>query len=407
MQTKCIINKNTFIAGLGGFQYGYNSSVIAGALVFLTGSFALTIFQEGIVASMLLFGALFTSSFAGVLGNHLGRRPTMMLSAAFFFLGILVSSLATHFWVLIAGRFIVGLGGGIITTIAPVYLAEISPPERRGSVVNLNQIGIAVGSLCGYISNAFIGNWRWMFAVGLIPALIQGIGLLFVSETHSASNNIALKGASWKSLFASGYRPRLYLGIALCVFQQITGINTIFFYAPFILQSAGYSTAAGALFSTVGIGIVYAVSIGLSFILVDRVGRRPLVLWSLGGMAANLLLLSFFFFTGSQYLGHTSLLILMLIVAFYSIGIGPIPQLLIAEISPVHIRGHAMTFTGFIGWVCNYLVTLTFPELALILSPGGIFLIYALCGVFAWQLLRLKVPETKHKSFEEIEKGFQ
>jgi SP family galactose:H+ symporter-like MFS transporter len=404
-----IFNRNVIVATLGGFQYTYNTVVIAGAVIFLKTAFALTDFQEGIVVSIALFGALFTALFAGVIGNKIGRRAAMGLSTLLFLLGSVVSTTASSFEIVLLGRFIAGLGAGIITLVVPIYLTEIASPETRGMVVNVNQITMALGMIAAYFCNFIFSsseNWRMMFGIGIIPAVIQLIGVFFIIESPHWQESGRVKDASWKHLFDPKYRSRLVIGIGLYAFQQITGISAVMYFAPTIFEQAGYCSASEATFATVFLGIAISIAILISFWCVDRQGRYPLLLWGLWGMVVNLLVLAFVLFFPSLSIALISVIASMIYVAAYSIGIGPVPPLLTAEIFPLEIRGHAMTLTGFTGWIANYLVALTFLPLSEYLTSGGVFCLYAalaLCGLW---FVKRKVPETKGKSLEEIEKFF-
>lgn len=402
--------KSILISSLGGFQFSYNACIIAGALIFIKSAFGLTLLQEGFLASVFLFGALSTACCAGLIANYLGRKPTQLLGAVAFFIGCLLSAKAGGYEILALGRYLTGLGAGIMMTVIPLYLSEIAPVEKRGFVVHLNQVLMALGALSAYIASYLLGatgDWRLMFGIGCISALVQAVALFWIPESPAFHEKQEMQEASWKDLFTPSFRPRLLVGTCLCVLQQFTGINAVLYFAPQIFQSAGFSTVSQALFATIWIGVGNLLAILLSLKLIDRLGRRPLLLCSFWGIVLSLVTLCLTFYTQSPYLGLLSITSLVLFTASYTLGIGPIPPLVVAEMSPIALRGHALTFTGFIGWVVNYFVSLTFLTLNASLSPAGIFGLYALFALTGLAFTYLKVPETKQKDLSEIEAAFE
>lgn len=402
--------KSILISCLGGFQFSYNACVIAGALIFVKAAFGLSLLQEGFLASVFLFGAMTTACCAGLIANRFGRKPTQILGTVAFFFGCLLSAKAIGFEMLAVGRYLTGIGAGIMMTVIPLYLSEIAPVEKRGFVVHLNQVLMAIGALSAYLTNYFLGasgDWRLMFGLGCVAALVQAVGFFWIPESPAFREKQEMQEASWKDLFAPSYRPRLILGTCLCIFQQFTGINAVLYFAPQIFQMAGFSSIQGALFATIWIGVGNLAAILLSLKLIDRAGRRPLLLCSLWGIVLSLITLSLTFYTNSPYLGLLSITSLLLFTSSYTLGIGPIPPLVVAEISPGSLRGHALTFTGFMGWIVNYFVSLTFLSLNALLSPAGIFGLYALFALAGLLFIFAKVPETKQKSLPEIEAAFE
>lgn len=397
--------KKILIVSLSGFQYGYNATIIAGAILFITTVFSLTPFQEGLAVSMFLFSASVSSFFAGNLANYLGRKKSLMLASLLFFIGAMISTAAVNYELLLIGRFLTGLGAGITTVVAPIYLAEIAPTSKRGSIVHANQISMATGLLLAYLCNyllSFSQDWRLMFGFGVVFAIIQSIGLFFIPESISQVNIDSLKKSAWKQLFKPEYRSRLTMGTMLAIFQQITGISAVVYFAPRIFQDAGYATASEATLASITIGIMTLGAIMISFWLVDRVGRRPLLLWSLLGMSANLLIISSLFFFQPSFLNTVIMISIMIYIASYSVGIGPVTPLIVAEIFPLSVRSYASTFTGCIGWVVNFLVALTFLDLTDLLTPAGAFLLYAGLGVFALLFFFKRFSETKNQDLEEV-----
>lgn len=428
---------SVFIGALGGFLYGFQLASIAGALIFLTPAFHLTPLQEGWVVSMLLVGAFGGALCAGTCADRIGRKKTILLAAALCIAGTLLLSFATSYALLLVGRAVAGISIGIISLVTPLYLAEISPPHSRGAFVSFNQLAITMGILVAYLislSYAKSGDWQMMFAWAIAPALMQVIGGLFLPETpswllqhHREESGLATlkkmridnqwqscldemkrsasshKKGGWKTLFQPRLRHVLVLGLALSAFQQITGINAVIYFAPKIFQIAGFASASSAIFASVGIGVINVLATLFSVFLLDRLGRRPLLLTGLIGMIASLLALSFAFFLKSSSIAPIALVSLMSYVAFFAIGLGPITWLLIAEIYPLAVRGKAMTIAVGMSWMSNYLISLIFLDLISYLGSSITFCLFSLISIIALIVIWRYVPETKGKRLEEIE----
>lgn len=424
------------IAAMGGILFGYNSSVISGVLLFITGEFHLSTIQQEVIVSTLLIGALIGALAGGVIADQFGRKKTLFFTLILFFIGVFTLTEATGFEALLAGRFISGLAIGIVSMAAPLYIAEMSPPENRGALVSLNQLCITLGILIAYIvtySYSTTSDWRAMFGFAFLPIAIQFIGLFFVPETpswllshnrkeaaekilhrirvapdhHKLSNmNIEEDAPStkhWKALLAPSVRKPFLIGIGVAVFQSITGINTVIYYAPQIFQLAGYQAAQTALFATILVGAINVLITIISLWLIDRIGRRPLLIGGLIGMAAALIILGISFLSQGEASGLTAVVALLIYVGFFAVSLGPVAWLIISEVYPLGIRGRAMGIATFSNWVCNYFVSLTFLTLIQELGTTGTFWLYAIiCFLGLWFVIKL-VPETKGKTFEEIQ----
>lgn len=396
-----------FAASLGGFQFGFNTAIISGAILFLAADFSLSAVYEGFAVSVILLGALLGSYLSSPLANRLGRKKAMASSAIFFLIGTALAFGApfAHFFSL--GRFIQGIGVGLVSVICPMYLAEIAPPKVRGFYVSCNQFAVTIGILAAYGCNyafASTGNWRLMIGVALIPAALQLLAICFIPESPSWSPGTVQKRSPWKEAFNPAFRSLLVIGILISIFQQVTGINAVIYFAPKIFQDAGYSTASGAILASVGIGIVNVLATILALWLIDKAGRRPLLLIGSAGMAVSLLTISAAFFTHSSMIDTISIYSLMAYIAFFAIGLGPMPWLILSEIYPLEIRGQAMGLATFANWFSNYLVALTFLDIAEYLTTGGAFCIYAGFSLLAFLFIFKRLPETKGKTLEQIEK---
>lgn len=440
MRTNAYVYAAAFFAALGGLLFGYDTGVISGALLFIEREFALSTFRQELVVSVVLIGAAVAALGGGRLADRFGRRATLLVTAAIFIAGALVCALAPSAAVLIIGRLIVGVGIGLASTTVPVYISEISPAHARGWQVSLFQLAITIGILGAYLVDyalAASGSWRWMLGLAVVPGLLLGIGMLTMPETPrwlarrgrrdeartvlerirgggevdrelreiQATLAVAEEHGRWTDLLSPTVRPALIVGVGLAMFQQVTGINTVIYYAPTIIRSAGIPSASGAILATAGIGLVNVIMTVVSMWLIDRVGRRPLLLVGTAGMAVTLGTLGWLF--QSQFQGGSlaafAVFILMVYVACFAIGLGPVFWLLISEIYPLKIRGAAEGTAAGTNWGFNFLVSLTFLTLIETVGPSSAFWLYGLLSVAAWIFCYVFVPETKGRTLEEIE----
>src|SRR5256714_8427426 len=425
-------------AALGGLLFGYDTGVISGALIFIKREFGLTTVAEEIVVSGVLLGATLGAIVGGKVADLFGRRRVLLVTAAIFGIGALASAMAPSPTVLIVSRVVLGLAIGLASTNVPVYLSEVAPPQARGWVVSLFQLAVTVGIVVAYLTDyAFAGveGWRWMLGLAVAPALVFGTGMFFLPETprwlirgghHEVAHRVLvrIRGLSdvnveieeikaslaqqaesghWTDLLRRQIRPALIVGLGLAIFQQITGINTVIYYAPRILQTAGFNSASGAILATVGVGIVNVGMTVLAMYLVDRAGRRPLLLIGIAGMIVTLGVLGLSFRHSSGQLAWIAVICLMGYVASFAIGLGPIFWLLIAEIYPLKIRGLAEGTAATFNWASNLIVSLTFLTLVEKLGASSTFLLYAFASVASWLFAYYFVPETRGRTLEQIE----
>jgi MFS transporter, SP family, galactose:H+ symporter len=430
------------LSALGGMLFGYDTGVISGAILFIRQDFALSDFTVGLVVSAVLIGAVIGAAIGGDVSDHFGRRKVIIAAAVIFALGAIGTATVPDISLLILGRIAVGIAIGIASEVTPLYISEMSPPQMRGSLVSLNQLAITIGIVISYLVDfalsAFQG-WRYMLGLAAIPAIILGIGMLPLPDTprwlinHNEAGNArkVLKRIRGKDnvegevneiqeglkkqrggraeLFNPMVKPALVIGVSLAIFQQVTGINTVIYYAPTIFQFAGITSASSAILATVGVGIVNVIFTVVAIALLDRVGRRPLLLIGLAGMTFSLTLLGAVFFLPSllSSLGDLAVVGLMLYVASFAIGLGPVFWLLISEIYPLRVRGLAMSIASEANWGSNLIIALTFLTLVQVLGRSGTFWLYALVGIGAWIFAFLLVPETKGKTLEEIEEHWR
>jgi MFS transporter, SP family, galactose:H+ symporter len=383
------------IAISGAFQYGYSIAIMAGAILFLIPIFQLDPARQGFVVSAVLIGALIGAAGGGTLAERYGRKKAQMVIAGFFCIGAVAIILSSTIESIVVGRIIQGLAVGGISVVGPMYIAEVSPPLTRGRNVSFYQLAVTLGILSAYLVNYLFseeGAWRWMFGLGIIPAIIHGFGFILLPDTQSRNSH---ELASWKTVMKPEYRSPLIAAIAINFFQQLTGINAIIYFAPSIFELCGFKSASNAIFSAVLIGLVNVLSTLISIFLVDRKGRKPLLLVGLAGMILALVALSascYLQFAVGPWIATASL---MIYIGCFAFGLGPIPQLITSEVFPNTIRSRGVSLAMFTSWICNFLVVFTFMDLVTYLSQSGAFLVYAVFGVIAFYFIWKKIPETK------------
>lgn len=427
-------------AGLGGLLFGYDTGVISGAQLFFANDFSLSIHAIEAMVAAGLGGAAVGALLGGRLADIFGRRTLLIITALIFAAGAVVCAVATSAAILFVGRIVVGLGIGLSSGTVPVYISEVSPPDARGWTVSLFQLSITVGILVAYLVDyafADIQGWRWMFGLAVIPAAIFLLGMVFLPESprwlvrrgrqeaarailsrirDTSDVDTELKEiersfvegqehGNWRDLLSPALRPALIVGIGLAILQQITGINTVIYYAPKIIQSAGVSSASGAILATAGIGVVNVLMTIVSMWLIDRIGRRPLLLTGIAGMIVTLGVLGWAFHSASPSgaLSWLAVISIMVYVASFAISLGPIFWLLIAEIYPLKVRNSTEGLAATFNWVSNLVISLTFLTLLKEFGATRTFWLYGLFAIGAWIFSYYLVPETKGHTLEQIE----
>ena len=423
------------IGGLGGFLLGYNTAVISGVLLVLTETFGLNTARQANLVSILLLGALIGAVAAGFVADKIGRKKTLLLTMGVYFIGGLILTISHAYWLFSLGRFITGVAVGLGAFIIPLYLSEIAPPKTRGALVTINQISVAVGILFAYLLNAIFDvnlNFRLVFAFACFFALIEAGLVWFLPESPSwllammqrkearavlrqvrpsedADKIIAqiekhLMNASKDYFMKKIIVPSVIAGLALSFIQQMSGINSIIYYAPTILKKAGFFLISSATEATVAIGLINLVCVAVATYLVDKVGRKPLLMIGLSGMGLMLLVLSLSNFLKFAHLGAISLIGLMLYVGFFALSLGPVVWLLISEIFPLAVRGKVMALAVFVNFLTNYLVSFIFLSLFEKVSPAVCFITFSVLTFASIYYVFRFVPETKEKTLEDIEK---
>ena len=428
------------VAALGGLLFGFDTAVISGTINFIQPYFGLSEAALGWTVSSLLFGCIAGVFIAGKAGDQYGRKKVLMLAAFLFFLSAIGSASSHSLSFFLFSRILGGIAVGVASILSPMYIAELAPAKYRGTLVSLNQLAIVVGILVAFFSNYLLvgtgeNNWRWMLLVMAAPAVLLFFSLFLVPESprwlvarnrndealkvlektsgkelaHAELNEIKQtlrnpEASTFNDLLAPKIKPLLFIGIILAVFQQITGINTIMYYAPKIFANIGQSNDS-ALLQTILIGGTNLLFTLVAMILIDRFGRKKLIIIGSTGMMVMLSGLSALFFTN-----HTSgVLVLVFIlgyIAFFAASLGPALWVISAELFPNRLRSKGMSIAIVSLWMACTVVTIAFPIMLEKLNGGITFLIFALICLANLLYVVRYVPETKGKTLEELEKEF-
>lgn len=444
------------VGALGGLLFGYDWVVIGGAKPFYEKFFGLNEpYLQGWAMSCALIGCLIGAIVSGKLSDRFGRRYLLMLAALVFTVSSLGVGFADHFRAFVAWRIMGGLAIGLASSLSPMYIAEVSPPELRGKLVSLNQLTIVIGILLAQLVNWLIAmpvpidatyeqvlhswngqsGWRWMFAVTAIPSAFFLLAAFFVPESprwlaQVGSNEKALKilariggdryaaqvlsdmqsaaqGAGADGKVRDLFKPKmvrvLFLGIALAVLQQWCGINVIFNYAEEVFSAAGYQVS-DILFNIVVTGAVNLAFTFVALFCIDRYGRRVLMLTGTLGLTAIYTVMGVLYHLHSH--GIHMLLLVVAAIACYAMSLAPVTWVVISEIFPNRIRGTAMSISITALWIACFILTYSFPFSNRALGAAGTFEIYAAICLAGFLFLFMRLPETKGKSLEEIEQSW-
>jgi sugar porter (SP) family MFS transporter len=425
------------VSALAGLLFGFDLVVISGALEFIVKTFCLDsdqIFFREIIVSSVPAGALIGAIFSNYSSQKIGRKNSIIITAILFFIGTLIVTITPILSGIIIGRLLMGFAVGLSATVVPMYLSEISSPKRRGMTVFLYQFAITVGILFGFLDNYVFhesGNWRYMFALGLVPSALLGFGMIPLPEsprwlltkgkrtmaqkalqelrgkdnvekeikeiestTHHQDGGIQL-------LFSKRIRPLVFISFGLFVFQQLTGINTIFYYAPQIFREAGFIANASSASASVATGGVFVFATTIGILLVDKVGRRKLLL--IGTLGITICQ----FIQGAALLNilncELSLISALIAISFYAFSITGIAYLIMSEIFPLNIRTMGMAVASCANWGVNMIIAASFLSLANALGMGLTFWLYGVLTFIGFVFIYFFVPETKGRTLEEIE----
>lgn len=449
------------VAAMGGLLFGFDTGVISGAIPFLQQDFGLTDGTIEFITTAGLIGAIVGALIGGSVTDGLGRRKVLILSGIIFGVGAIWSGFASNATSLILARLFLGVAIGTASFAVPLYIAEISPTKVRGTLVSLFQLMITIGILVSYFSDFLFANesdvtcWRPMFYVGVIPAIILLVGMIFMPESprwlfangrgeeamavlvktegdgaqdvaDSINNEIAKdrqNTSTWGDLFRKEWKYPLIIAVGIMFIQQFVGINTVMYYSPKIFQMAGFDGSVAAIGASIGVGAINVIATLLSVYFVDRIGRRKLFFIGMTGMVISLTLLAGSFIADFGDAGKfVTVGCTLLYVTFYAVSVGPLGWLIISEVFPQKLRGKGSSIGSLSVWVFNSIVTFTFFKIAKLLSvpgsevvvggetlanPAGSFLFYALIAALGMIWGWFFMPETKGKSLEAIEEHWR
>lgn len=429
----------SFISALGGYLFGFDFAVISGALPFLRTEFMLNPWWEGFLTGSLALGCIVGCLIAGKLADLYGRKPGLSVAALIFAISSLGMAFAPSLTVFVLMRFAAGIGVGMASMLSPMYIAEVSPAAVRGRNVAINQLTIVIGILITNLVNYQLADygpdaWRWMFGLGVIPAILFFIGVLWLPESprwlikvgeNEKARKVLLKigspdfanqtilevektttggeKPSLKMVFEKSVRPAVIVGITLAVFQQLCGINVVFNYTSTIFESVG-ADLDRQLFETVAIGAVNLLFTLFAMWQVDKLGRRPLML--IGSLGLSVVYIALAFLLQIQASPGLISVFVLIAIAMYASSLAPVTWVLISEIFPNKIRGLASSVAIVSLWGAYFILVFTFPVLAKYLGTFGPFYLYAVICFIGFLFIKRKVKETKGQTLEELENNF-
>lgn len=457
---RLITTKTVFVLGaLGALLFGYDNGIVAAAILFVPDELPLSPTVEGLVVSSGVIGAMVGSISSGPLADKIGRQRMLLAAAVVFLIGAAGAGAAPTAEVLVASRLVLGLGIGISSVVVPLYLAEMAPASRRGIATSMNQylivVGTGVAGGVGFVLS-FSGSWRWMLLIGVFPALVLLLGMLFMPDTprsltrrgyperahdvlrtirndpaeadveYAEISAVAAKDMEDRSdkgpdgtgsgkasgRWSEGWVAKLLvIGVLLAVFQQVTGINAVVYYSPSVLTDLGLTPTQSLLFSFLnGMLNIATIAVVVHMKIVDRRGRKPLLLTGVAGLivsTAAIGLVTIFGEPGSVVQVVVTILAFVLFTNVFSATWGPVLWVILAEIFPLRIRGFAMGIATLFNWLAAFAVSQSFPVLQSHVGAGPIMLAFAVIGVVIVPIVMRWVPETKDRSLEELEEDFR
>lgn len=448
------------VATIGGLLFGYDSGAVNGTQAGLKSTFGLSEGGLGFTVGSLLIGCFIGAFLAGRLADLMGRRNVMILTAILFLIGALIQGFSHEQWIFVVARIAGGMAVGAASVLSPAYISEVAPANIRGRMTTIQQIMIISGLTAAFVVNYYLARtagastnifwggyeaWRWMYWMQALPATVFLIALFFIPESprylvskgrneeasrvltslfgpDEATRKLAEIRASFadhrpalRDIFdpaTGGVRPIIWAGLLLAVFQQLVGINVIFYYGATLWQLAGF-TENDALLINIGSGLVSIAACFVTVALVDRIGRKPLLLIGSAGMAVTLFAMVFAFSQGSlnasgklvlsQQLGIIAVIAANLYVIFFNVSWGPVMWVMLGEMFPNQIRGSALAVCGFAQWFSNYLIAQSFPIMAATLGLAVSYSFYGVCAVISFFLVGKFIHETKGKELEEMQ----
>jgi sugar porter (SP) family MFS transporter len=429
--------KISMLAALGGLLFGYDTGVISGALLYIKKDLKAGDLAQSWIVAGLLVGAVFGALAGGWLADRISRRWTLLTSGVVYVVAALAASISQTSMQLILARGVLGLAVGAASAVVPMYIAEHTPPKIRGGTVSYNQLMVTIGILVAYLVDFALRNtgngWRYMLALGAIPGVILVISMLFVpysprwlmerGRTDEARevlkktrkgedvekemreiSEVASSEKGFGALLNPALRPMLIVGIGLAVVQQVVGVNTVIYFSPTILTYTGLH-ANDAISQALSVGITNVVFTTVAVLLLDRVGRRALLITGTIGLTVALFTLgAFFAFHWEHSAPWVALVALIVFIASFAVGLGPVFWLMISEIFPLNVRGSAMAVCSVANWVANFFVSYYFLQLINAIGKPATFWLYGGLAVAGIVFFVAKVPETKDRTLEQIER---
>jgi len=434
------------LAAIAGLMFGLDTAVIGGAKQFVIEHFGLSYdndaFTVGALVSAITFGAAIGSVLAGLLASGIGRKRSLQLAALIFIIGELVSAFSQSIWVLIGARAFLGLAVGIASYATPLYLAEIAPQKIRGSMISFYQFMITSGLLLAYLSDTYFAyhfhddpstSWRWMVGIVAVPAVVLFFGVLFIprsprwlaskgrkeeaqqvlerirrskteadAEMGNIEQSLQEKQNGWGLFKANrNFRRSVGLGMLLQIMQQVTGINIVLYYAPEIIKMAGFDQPAEQMWGSVLVALINVLATFIAIAVVDRWGRRPILLTGYLIMAVAMAVMGILIHANTG--GYIALAMLAIFIIGFAASAGPLAWVLCSEIQPTKGRNFGATISTTTNWIMNLILTFTFVKLLTTLGNANTFWLYAVLNLICIGLIWRFVPETKGVSLEEIE----
>lgn len=430
----------TLIAAITGLLMGFDTGIVSGALQFIVRTFHISQsehFLQEIIVSAVPIGALIGAILSRFSAHLAGRRNTLIITATLFIIGTLLTMAANSVYFVIIGRLVMGFAVGLSSMAAPMYLSEISPYQIRGAIIFLFQLAVSIGLMMAFLINYIFaqhGNWRAMFGIGLIPSVLLAVGVLFlpksprwlllmgrereaivslkklrqndniIHEINDIKESVAHKPLRFVELLSGKFLPVVVITFLLFAFQQLTGINTIFYYAPTVFNQAGFAGDSGAILASVSTGLIFVIGTVVGVWLVDIAGRRKLLITGCIAMAICLTVVAMnylhMFGLHSQWI---ALIIMLVYIFFFSISMGGIPYVMMSELFPIHARSSGMALANCANWGFNILVSITFLSLINLFGISFTFITYAALTFIAFLFVYFFVPETKEVTLESIE----
>ncbi len=411
------------VAALGGILFGYDTAVISGTTEIVTAQFGLDELATGWYVGCALIGSIVGVMVAGMLSDGLGRKKTMLIAAVMFSISAIGCALCRNFTELVIYRMVGGFGIGVVSIVSPVYISEVSPAEKRGTLVSLYQLAITVGFLLAYMANYFIlrgadvdatdpalGSrmfnneyWRGMLGMETLPDLLFLVMIFFIPESPrwlSVRGQRKDSKDEWKALLEPGILTAVIVGSCIAILGQFMGVNAVLYYGPTIFKDAGFEDP---LFSTVLVGVVNMLTTVIALAIIDKVGRKQLVWWGVGGMIVCLGMIGIYFLPGTHLPTGFMLTFFLLYVFCTAISISAVVFVLLSEMYPNRVRGLAMSIAGLALWVGTYLIGQLTPWMLAHLTPSGTFFLFGgMCLPYLFIMWKY-IPETTGKTLEEIE----